>query len=191
MSTPEPPPTPSLPRAFTRGSGAVFQVVGAILAFGSCCWWSFGGPAGGRLVTDGDPRSFAQVVRAADAPQIWAMAGVCAAFTGGMALAALGLGLQAERRGAAVAASWVAGLSAVFWIAHFLAALFSDQTIGRLLWTIIMALVWTACLVLALVSADELRRLPPPPDLGRAPPDLRPDRLVDSELPDDLKDMPR
>ncbi len=116
------------------------------------------------------------------------MSAVCVSFVGGLALAALGLGLQAEKRRSGTAASAVAGMGALFWFIHFGYTLTHSAGVGRLLWSVLMFIAWGLCAVLAVISADELRRNPPPADLGKAPADLKPDRLIDREMPRDLRD---
>lgn len=180
--------TPPSPRAFAQASGLVLQVIGVILALGTCCWWSFAGLTDERIRPTSQPDSLRDIVRASDGSRLWSMSAVCVSFVGGLALAALGLGLQAEKRRSGAAASAVAGMGALFWFAYFGYALTYGAGIGSLVWSLLMLVAWGLCAVLAVISADELRRNPPPADLGKAPADLKPDRLIDREMPKDLRD---
>lgn len=185
MSSDEP---AASPRAFAQATGLILQLVGIVLTLGTCCWWSFTGLTQKKLSPDSQPASLGDIVSAADALQIWSMAAVCVSFAGGLALAAIGLGLQAEKRRSGTIASWTAGAGAAFWFAYFAYALTHSAGIGRMVWIVLMLLAWGLCAVLSVISADELKRNPPPPDLGKAPADLKPDRLIDREMPPDLRE---
>jgi len=176
------------PRAFSQASGLVLQLVGIVLALGTCCWWSFAGLTQERLRPASQPGTLREIVAAADALQIWSMTAVCISFAGGLSLAAIGLGLQAEKRRSGSLAAWTASAGAAFWFAYFAFALTHHAGVGRLIWIVLMLLAWGLCAILGVISADELKRNPPPPDLGKAPPDLKPDRLIDRELPPDLRE---
>jgi hypothetical protein len=178
------------PRAFAQASGVVLQLVGVVLALGTCCWWTFAGLGAPAEPVDASavPRTFAEQWRAADASRLWGMFAVCVSLVGGLALAALGLGLQAEKRRSGTAATWVSTVGALFWFVYFAYALTHGAGVGRLAWCVLMFVAWGLCAVLSIISADELKRHPPPPDLGRAPADLKPDRLIDREMPKDLRD---
>ncbi|MCK6457735.1 MAG: hypothetical protein L6Q92_14540 [Phycisphaerae bacterium] len=178
------------PRALTRATGLIFQVVGVVLTLGGCCFWSFSGIAQSKQPIEA-ARTIVDVWRAGGAEPIWAMGGVCVTFVGGLALAACGLGLQAERPRAGRIATIVAAAGAIFWLACGAWTLAAEFAWGRCLLAALMALLWCVCFVLGLVSADELRRCPPPDDLGVAPPDLRLDRVTDREMPSDLREPPR
>jgi hypothetical protein len=186
MATPSDVP-PDSPRAFAQATGLVLQLVGIILTLGTCCWWSFAGLTQQQLRPASQPASLGDIVSAANALQIWSMSAVCLSFAGGLALAALGLGLQAEKRRSGTIAAWTAGAGATFWFAYFGFALTHAAGVGRLIWIVLMLLVWGLCAVLSVISADELKRNPPPADLGKAPKDLKPDRLIDREMPPDLR----
>lgn len=189
MTRPEKlPSSSSSPRAFAQASGLVLQLIGVILALGTCCWWSFAGLTDERIRPTSQPDSLGDIVRAADGSRLWSMSAVCVSFVGGLALAALGLGLQAEKRRSGAAASAVAGAGTVFWFVYFGYALTHGAGVGRLLWSVLMFIAWGLCAVLSVISADELKRNPPPADLGKAPADLKPDRLIDREMPKDLRD---
>ncbi len=189
MNRPEKlPSSPPSPRAFAQASGLVLQLIGVILALGTCCWWSFAGLTDERIRPTSQPESFGDIVRAADGSRLWSMSAVCVSFVGGLALAVLGLGLQAEKRRSGAAALAVAGAGTVFWFVYFGYALTHGAGVGRLLWSVLMFIAWGLCAVLSVISADELKRHPPPADLGQAPADLKPDRLIDREMPKDLRD---
>ncbi len=176
-------------RALSRGSGVVFQFLGVALALGGCCGWSFAGYTQRSIpIEERAPRTAAEWSRAAGAERLWGMGGVCVSFAGGLALAATGLGLQAEHRRAGSAAAVVSGAAAAFWLARLVWTAWAAPAGAAILFAMLMVIVWGGCMILALLAADELRRWPPPADVGRAPADLKVDRLVDREMPADLRE---
>src|SRR4051812_8383380 len=120
--TPPPPPPDAPPRAFSQGVGTVFQFAGVtlfLLMLGTCCLSSLLGkdtatdPARTRLGwhLPGDPPdqptySYARAVTFT----------VSLGVFFGMALAGIGLGLQAERRRAPLAAIACTAFATLFWL---------------------------------------------------------------------------
>lgn len=178
------------PRGFARGVGAVLQFFGVVLTFGSCCWWSFAGLTQERIGSSSALMTVADVVGEAGATRLWGMGAVVVSFVGGLALAALGLGIQAEKRRATRAAAIVAWIGAAFWLARLIWVIVTAPGFGRIVAAALMAIAWGLCGVLALVAGDELRRNPPPPDQGAAPADMQLDRAIDREMPSDLREPP-
>lgn len=119
------------------------------------------------------------------------MTSVCLSFTGGLALAALGLGLQAGRRCGATAAVCVTAVAVLYWLGFLAWAVLVSPAAGRIIGAFAMTSLWTVCLILAAVSRDELRRHPPAAQGEAPPPDRDIERLADRELPDDLRDAMR
>ena len=115
-------PTPPPPHAFTQGVGTVFQFVGVtlfVISMFTCCSTSL-------LSKDTATHSGLTAIgwhRAGDAPDQPAYSAqraltitLPASLVYGMALAALGLGLQAANRKATFAAVTLNLLSVIFWI---------------------------------------------------------------------------
>jgi len=149
-------------RPVCRGTGFLFQSVGALFALATCClwpaahWWqNYSTTATGGISID--------PLRDSTVAQRFAMGGVAISFLGGMLLVALGLGLQHDRlRTGRWPMVVTAAGAAYFWVyfgfcvAEFPAA-FSIALLAAL------SIVWTVLFVLAGVSAEELRRIPPTP----------------------------
>ncbi len=157
--TNEPAPSPS-PRAFCHATGLVFQSVGFALALGTCCLW----PAA-RCWQDELPFEGLQppaVFREAAPAELWAMVAVALTFVSGMALCVVGLGLQHDRRGSGRAAFWLTAAVAAFFWCYLGFAVFSFPAVGRIVTAAIMTALWNICFLLAGVSADQQKRLPPP-----------------------------
>lgn len=164
-----PPPTRSdvpPPRAFTQGVGTVFQVVGVLLFLTmtfSCCgsgllsreWATQPHFASeGLRLSSGEPPVYS-VGRAITICMF------CGVFFG-IACAAIGLGLQAEHRGAPAGAVLVAGAALLFFLAH---AWFAVVYIHAALITVMLAVAAVTFGVLfglAVAAFREMRRTPPP-----------------------------
>lgn len=156
------------PRAFAQGVGTVFQVVGVLLFLFSsfvCCASSLifrESPTKTDLIhigwhLPGDP---------IDAPSYSAQKAltVCvfAPVFFGLALAGIGLGLQAEHRRAGAFAVGVTGFAAIFWIVH---TVFAATAGGSILLSAIAGVLGVGFAVLfgfSLAAAGEMRRNPPP-----------------------------
>lgn len=148
------------PRNFVVGTGVVFQSVGCVLLFGGCCLWSISG----HVVTpdSAPPESWLGYFSNRTAAVAWTI-GVAASFVGGLALAAVGVGLQGER-----ASSGRIGLVAaalLFAIFSAVAGLlgFADSRWGAAIVPIVLAVVMLVLFLLSLRSSHLLRRFPPPP----------------------------
>ena len=161
-------PSPPPPRAFTQGVGLVFQVVGGTLfltMFFVCCGSSL-------LSKDTATRTNLTTIgwhRSADVPGRPSYSAqraltICV-FSGvffGLALAATGLGMQAEHARAAMLGAIVAAVGTAFWCVHFRFA----ATAGRSTWLALIAaalsLVFALLLVFSIGAIIDLRRNPPP-----------------------------
>ena len=168
--SPQPPPQPPPPpRAFTQGVGLLFQWVGVTLFLASffvCCASSL---ISRDRATQTDLTSFGWGPYTAQRAVTIAL--LCAVFFG-MALAGVGLGLQAQRRRAPAMSVALTAISTAFWLVH---AIFFATTV---VWT--LALIWLVLtvafallLALAVGAGREMRRDPPPPNLEVLPTDYK------------------
>lgn len=156
------------PRAFAIGTGAVFQTFGVLQMLTGCLIWGLS-----AYFHQPSPDPAAQWYDFFDTRFAAAMGtlGLLAGTLHGLILAAVGTGLQGERAGSgrlAVAANVVA-------LALYL--VIAGALVMRASWWSVLVpgamCLWTAVLLLlALKSADVLRRSPPPPDVNRATPEI-------------------
>jgi hypothetical protein len=165
-SAPASPP----PRAFTQGVGTIFQFLGVTIFLGfffTCC-------LSGLLSRDVATQTSLTAIAwggytAQRAVSICMVGGV----TFGLALAGIGLGLQAQRRLSPLLAVVVCGCAMLFWTVH---AVFFIKTTGSIVLTTIslaMAMLAALLLGLAAVSLREMRRNPPPIGHETLPPDYK------------------
>ncbi|MBA3273972.1 MAG: hypothetical protein H0T11_08905 [Chthoniobacterales bacterium] len=156
------------PRAFSQGVGTVFQFVGVILFLSmmfTCC-------GSGLLSREWATRDELQRVgwqfgsddqtRPAYSAQRAVSLGVTCGVFFGIALAGVGLGLQAERRAAAFAAVALTLVGAGFWTFQ---AVFSVQFAHSYLLialVLLLALIFLFLLGLSLFAAREMWQNPPP-----------------------------
>lgn len=154
------------PRAFVSGTGLVFQTVGAVFALGACGFWSLSG----RVVplTRTEIQSWRDLLTP-DHAGIAAMAGgLLTTFVGGIALAAIGMGLTGHTRRSGVLASIVTAAMTAIYLA----------ITGVLAWdrglcvpacvSGAFTLVTAGLFVLSAHSASVLKRFPPPPNQHQA-----------------------
>jgi hypothetical protein len=80
----------------------------------------------------------------------------------GLALASIGLGLQAQRRGAPWWACGVAGFSLLFWLGETIFAASVMRSVGLSLIGLLLTVAFGVLLVLAISAWREMRRDPPP-----------------------------
>ncbi len=165
----EPAPTPPPPRAFTQGVGLLFQWVGVTLFLASffvCC-------ASSLLSRDRATQTELTRVGWADytAQQAVTISLVCAVFFG-MALAGVGLGLQAQGRRAPSMSVALTGAATLFWLVH--AVFFATVSVWMMtLISLALTVVFALMLAFALGARREIRRDPPPPDLEVLPADYK------------------
>jgi lysylphosphatidylglycerol synthetase-like protein (DUF2156 family) len=90
----------------------------------------------------------------------------------GMALAGLGLGLQAQNRRAPLLAAILAGAGVIFWLTH--GTLFIKLSLGWIAaGALMLGLVFILLFVLACASLSEIRRNPPAPGFELLPADYK------------------
>ena len=147
------------PRAFTQGLGLVFQVVGMLLFVASmfiCC---------GSSLLSKDWATHSELTKigwhnysAQRALTICVAAGVFF----GVALAACGLGMQAESRRAPRLAVVITGAGLIFWVVH---TIFAAAAAHSLLFTLAagaLSVVFALLHAMSHAADREMRRNPPP-----------------------------
>ena len=165
IAAPDVPP----PRAFTQGVGTVFQFVGVLLFVVSmfvCCGSGLISKTAaerhdltkvGWGVRGGEP----EPVVAYSAQRALSLSVTLAVFFG-LALAGIGLGLQAQGRLAPYAAVVVCGFAALFWATQ---TVFVVQTLHSVLLAalgFVLFALFGVLTVLAVGALREMRRDPPP-----------------------------
>ena len=178
MAQPLPQPVAPPPRAFSQGVGTLFQTVGGLvfLAFTFfCCGsaltskeWATN-PARDKIGWGAANNSARPLYSARD----WTIATVAAGVILGLAAAGLGLGLQADKRRAALAAVALTSLALVFWTIQ---AIFAAQAMRSIfLSTVCFALagIFGVLGVLAVGAFGELSRNPPAPGVEILPADYQ------------------
>lgn len=175
----EPPSTDSPPRAFTQGVGTVFQFAGVtlFLAMMSICCLS--------SLLSKDFASRADRVQigwhlpgdAPDAPSYsYARAMTLSVAFGvffGMAMAGVGLGLQAERKAAPWVGVIVTGFASAFWLAQTVFAIHPLGSIWLALPAFVLAAIFIALFILATGALSEMLRTPPAPGHEILPSDYK------------------
>ncbi len=151
-------------RAFCQATGLCCQLVGLVLALGSCCWWSFSGLTQEALRPTQPDRHYVEIISDARPPDYWALACVSVLFCGGLALTPLGMGVQHARLGAG---RWTRGFTAAvalfFWAYLMAALLASPRSMGPLLLAAVMAILWSVLFLLAGAALEQMRSLPARP----------------------------
>jgi hypothetical protein len=145
------------PRAFAQGVGQVYQVVGMVLFVSLmfvCC---------GSSLLSKDWATRTELTKIGWGSYSAQRALTISLFSGvffSLALAAAGLGLQAEHRNSPWIGVAVSGAATIFWIIHCIFA----ATMGSMLFTLVagvLAAVFVAMLVLGAAALREMRRDPP------------------------------
>jgi hypothetical protein len=174
---PPPPPESPPPRAFTQGVGLVFQFVGVILflvMFFTCCGSSL-------LSKDWATRSeltrigWGHADARAGVPPVYSaqFALTISVFAGvffGMALAGMGLGMQAGSRIAAPGAVVVCLLGTAFWLVQTIFAATAARSLTFALIAGGLTLVFAALLGFATNAMIDMRKNPPPAGHDALPP---------------------
>lgn len=170
---PDAPPTSGQPapppRAFTQGVGLLFQWVGVTLFLASffvCC---ASGLVSRDRATQTDLTTFGWGPYTAQRAVTIAL--LCAVFFG-LALAGLGLGLQAQSRRAPWMSIVLTAVAGAFWLVH--ATFFVTTSMWVLaLFAVVMTAGFGLLLALSIAARREMRRDPPPPNLDVLPADYR------------------
>ena len=165
---PNPPPhtpeteSPPSPRAFSHATGYIFQSIGFLLAIGSCCWWSISGWVQDEIPTRVEGQLVVPNINTeAASDQIWAMIAVPFSFVSALGLLVIGLGLHQDRLKTGRGPLLLTAIAALYFWTYLGFAIVQFPATGRITLVAIMALIWTACALLAGVSAEELKRAPP------------------------------
>jgi hypothetical protein len=164
---PEPLPqfTPP-PRAFSQGVGTLFQTVGGLvfLAFTFFCCGSALASKEWATNPDRDKVGWGSsniTGRALYSARDWTIATVAGGVILGLATAGLGLGLQADKRRAALAAVALTFLGLVFWIVQTVFAAQAMRSIALSLLGFALAAVFGMLCILAIGAEGELSKNPP------------------------------
>jgi len=150
------------PRAFSIGTGYVFQTIGFVLVIGTCCLWSLSSHLIELTVlpvTDWVDRLFLGNITGT----IAAVDVVCS-FLGGRALIAAGLGLQTEKSASGVPAMIIAGLLALVFLGSTVLLVAFERAWLPAIVTGALGIIHILLAALAGHSVSILRRFPPPPD---------------------------
>jgi sensor histidine kinase YesM len=155
MTEPSQPP----PRAFTQGVGTVFQFVGVTMflaLFSTCC---LSGLLSRESATHTDLTTIGWGNYSAQrAISISLIVGIVLS----MAVAGLGLGMQAQRRESATMGVVVAAIGSLFWIVHTIFFATVMRSIVLTLIAFVFAVVFVILFVLAIGGWREMRASPPP-----------------------------
>jgi hypothetical protein len=174
------PTPPGPPRAFTQGVGTVFQFAGVLLFLAAmfvCCGSGLYYKAaaerrdlmgvGWRL-----PSQSAQDPPVYSAQQAITLSVTCGVFFG-LALAGIGLGLQAQNRAAPRGAVLVTAVGVVFWLVQFVFVVQILHSIVLALLAFVLLAIFAGLFALAAGAAREMRRTPPPPGHELLPADYK------------------
>jgi lysylphosphatidylglycerol synthetase-like protein (DUF2156 family) len=163
------PPSPPIPppRAFTQGVGTVFQWIGVSLFLASffvCC---------GSALVSRDRATQTNLTNIGwpfySAQQAITISLVSAVFFG-MALAGLGLGLQAQDRRAPWMSVGLTLFAGLFWLFHVVFFTTVSEW-GMMLICLVMMALFILLAVFAVAARREMLRTPPPADLEILPAD--------------------
>jgi len=161
--------TPS-PRAFAIGTGVAFQTVGGVLVIIAI--------VAGIISVWVVPKASAPLSNWIDffgkehLPSALMTIATLNTLIGGLAMMAAGVGLQGERRSSGRVAMLVSGLMISCYFVIIITYIVATGRILPALIVFLLYLVTTIMFALARVSATELRKFPPPPDLNAATPEI-------------------
>jgi hypothetical protein len=157
-------PSPPSKHPFTQGVGTVHQFVGVILfvisMFTCCCTGFFGKETGAanKLTTIGWHRSGDPVDRPTYSVQRALTVTLPMSVTYGLALAAIGLGLQAENKSATTLAVVTNAMGFLFWIFQLIFFVSMFRIVLALL-CLVLTLVATGLLMLSVGGWKEMRSI--------------------------------
>jgi len=175
MTSPQDAPASSAssspPRAFAQGVGLLCQTFGVLLFLSSCCVCSLSGAWDQPIIR---PPQVVTLGTLLERPDAWAaMLTVFTATLAGLALAAFGLGLQADRR-AAPLGTLVTTLTALILLLIAAAALwFDDGTWPMRLWNGLLLLLFATLTPFAFAARRQFCADPPAADVDIVPPDQK------------------
>ncbi len=196
--TDDAPPTPARldpPRAFAQGVGVVLQGLGALMALTNCCVCSLAGlwdpnvtSHEARQIIAADPQVISDPgsylrdpVRAAAAVTI------LAATIGGMALAALGLGMQADRPRPAYGALVANIVLGIVLLAAGAGLWIGDAGWALRSWHAMLTLATLLALPFTIAAVRQVLRHPPPPVDETLPPGFDARDVLAGEKPSRLR----
>ena len=155
-------PSSPHPRAFCQATGLIYQIVGFILAFSTCCWWSFTGLYQDEVrAPKGNESAMVELSRDMKPEQKWALAAICVSLIGGLGLTAVGIGLQHDRIARGIWVMGPTGAATLFYAAYTAAAWWQFPGRGRILVGGTLTFVWLIMFLMGGTSAEQLRRSPP------------------------------
>jgi hypothetical protein len=169
MTRPDEHPSPP-PRAFTQGLGVVFQAAGVTLFlsfFTLCCL------SGLLSMNTATGTGLGEVAFHGYSAQRAVSISVVVGILLGMALAGIGLGLQAERRAAPLMAVIVTGAAAIYWLAHALLFAVVAHAVVLTMICLLFTAGFVVLCVLAWGALREMRATPPPKDQEILPADFK------------------
>ncbi len=155
-------PAAPTPRAFATATGAVFQVIGSIFAFGSCCILSISGLV---FAPASQPAEQWFAYLSGDRFETaMATLQIVVSLVGGLGLVAAGIGMQSERPRSGAVGMWSSGVLMLGYGAAIAARLVHGSPIPGLIAPVVMGVVTTGLFLLAGHSRQILRRFPAPAD---------------------------
>jgi hypothetical protein len=168
MAEPLPQPAAPPPRAFSQGVGTLFQTVGGLifLAFTFFCCGSALTSKEWATNPDRDKVGWGSSHnsgRALYSARDWTIATVAGGVILGLAAAGLGLGLQADKRRAALAAVGITFLGLVFWIVQAIFAAQAMGSIGLFALCFVLTAIFAILGILAIGALRDLSQNPPAP----------------------------
>ena len=159
-----PPPTPPPPHAFTQGVGTVFQFVGVglfVISMFICCCSSLlskDAATHSGLTTIGWHRLTDPPDQPAYSAQRALTISLPASLVYGMALAALGLGLQAEHHAATFSAILLNVTLTLFWIVQ-LVFFASMKWVGMSIVCFAMVIIAVGLFILSVGALRDMRKM--------------------------------
>lgn len=169
---PEPGPTPP-PRAFAQGTGLVLQSVGFAMFLLTCCVCSTSflwdtRPTRDQVLREVGQHGLGDTLH--DPAKLGVALTILSANVGGLALAALGLGLQSDRRLAAPGAVAAAGLTLAAQLGAAASLWSGPAPAGIRIANALFLIVLIVLLGFTITAHRQVRREPPPPDIDIVPP---------------------
>lgn len=166
------------PRAFAQGTGVVLQTVGILLFLTNCCAFTLTGLWDKVIsrtdvierIDAGRPLGMSLERMFENPAKAGYMLTVMSSTVGGLAMAVLGLGMQADRRRAAAGAlASVAATSAVMLAAGVLLWVGSASW-GARGWNAVLVLILLTCVGFTWHALREIHAAPPPLNIDIVPP---------------------